>query len=45
LVEAHGGSISVRNRSEGGSSFAFTLPVSDSPGTSGIPKTPSEEGS
>jgi signal transduction histidine kinase len=45
LVEAHGGSISVRNGSEGGGSFAFTLPVSDSPGTSGIPKTPPEEGS
>ena len=45
LVEAHGGSISVRSGSEGGGSFAFTLPVSDSPGTSEIPKTPPKEGS
>jgi signal transduction histidine kinase len=29
LVEAHGGEISVHGRSEGGSSFVFTIPVSD----------------
>jgi signal transduction histidine kinase len=32
LVEAHGGAISVQGRSEGGSSFVFTIPVSDAHG-------------
>ncbi len=45
LVEAHGGSISVSDGSEAGCSLVFTLPVSDSPGTSEFPETPREEGS
>jgi signal transduction histidine kinase len=32
LVEAHGGAISVQGRSEGGSSFVFTIPISDAHG-------------
>lgn len=32
LVEAHGGAISVQSRSECGSSFVFTIPVSDARG-------------
>jgi signal transduction histidine kinase len=44
LVEAHGGSISVSGGSGGGSCFAFTLPVSDSPRRSAIPNAPAEEG-
>jgi signal transduction histidine kinase len=32
LVEAHGGAISVQGRSEGGSSFVFTIPVSEAHG-------------
>jgi signal transduction histidine kinase len=32
LVEAHGGAISVQGRSEGGSSFVFTIPASDARG-------------
>jgi signal transduction histidine kinase len=45
LVEAHGGSISVGDGSDGGSSFAFTLPVSESPRKSEIPRELREEGS
>jgi signal transduction histidine kinase len=45
LVEAHGGSIGVSDGSDGGSSFAFTLPVSDAPATFESPKTRREEGS
>jgi signal transduction histidine kinase len=32
LVEAHGGAISVQGRSEGGSRFTFTIPISDAHG-------------
>lgn len=32
LIEAHGGAISVEGRPEGGSSFVFTIPVSDTHG-------------
>ena len=45
LVEAHGGSIGGSDAAEGGSAFAFTLPVSDVATTSEIPETPREEDS
>lgn len=38
LVEAHGGSIGVREASGGGSVFAFTLPAADPTRAAGVPR-------
>ncbi len=42
IVEAHGGTISVANRAEGGAAFAFSLPLGTPPVFDGVSEAPGE---